>query len=219
MSYDKSGFEIFHVPQLPSDFQILGDDCQIVNIALVSAAAGPACSAAEDPLLTRASPCTETRPGGHGGARSHVLCGAWPRAVPACAAALPLHRAADGRAGAALLALDRGSAGAQADKVKARTRTGGLGSAFARSLGGESLFKVHWKNEDDREGFVGFTAPIPANIIPMNMADFPQVTNGAHDGFCEAPCCAAGAAWRGSLLFAFCACSLFVAPPLPNRRG
>jgi hypothetical protein len=63
----------------------------------------------------------------------------------------------------------------QADKVKAHTTTGGLGSALARSMGGESLFKVQWKNDDDREGFIGFTAPIPANIIPINMAEFPQV--------------------------------------------
>ena len=37
MAHNKTGFDLFHVPQLPADFQILGDDCQIVNVALVSA--------------------------------------------------------------------------------------------------------------------------------------------------------------------------------------
>lgn len=108
---DKAGLELYHIPQLPAEFQILGDDCQIVNIAL--------------------------KPGQEVQAEPGAMCYA-------------------------------------ADKVKARTRTGGFASAVARSMGGESLFKVHWKNEDERDGFVGFTPPIPANIIPINMADFPR---------------------------------------------
>lgn len=116
----KTGFELYHVPQLPTDFQILGDDCQIVNIAL--------------------------RPGQEVQAEPGAMCYA-------------------------------------ADKVKARTRTGGLGSAFARSMGGESLFKVHWKNEGDRDGFVGFTAPIPANVIPIDLGAFTQGILCKQDAF------------------------------------
>jgi hypothetical protein len=79
MAHDKSGFDIFHVPQLPADFQILGENCQIVNIALVRAVLDAPCLGAEDPLLTTRFPCTETRAAGHGRAWSHVLCGglAW----------------------------------------------------------------------------------------------------------------------------------------------
>jgi len=108
---EKAGFDVYHTPQLPADFQILGDDCQILNIAL--------------------------KPGQEVLAEPGAMCYA-------------------------------------ADKVKAHTGTGGLGSAFARSMAGESIFKVTWKNDDDREGFVGFTAPIPASIIPLNMTEFPQ---------------------------------------------
>jgi uncharacterized protein (AIM24 family) len=52
MAQEKTGFEVYHVPALPADFQILGDDCQIVNIALrpgqeLQAEPGAMCYAAD----------------------------------------------------------------------------------------------------------------------------------------------------------------------------
>lgn len=46
-------------------------------------------------------------------------------------------------------------------------------SAGTRILTGESLFMTHFTNRGNRKAKVGFSAPYPGTIIPMNLASFP----------------------------------------------
>ena len=48
---------------------------------------------------------------------------------------------------------------------------GKLFSAGKRLLTGESLFTTHFTNHGDRPASVGFAAPYPGNVIPLNLAE------------------------------------------------
>lgn len=48
---------------------------------------------------------------------------------------------------------------------------GKLFSAGKRMFTGESLFTTHFSNQGGRKSHVGFSAPYPGNIVPLNMAE------------------------------------------------
>src|SRR4051812_26187810 len=47
-------------------------------------------------------------------------------------------------------------------------------SAGSRMLTGESLFMTHFTNRGNRKAKVGFSAPYPGTVIPMDLASFPN---------------------------------------------
>jgi uncharacterized protein (TIGR00266 family) len=47
-------------------------------------------------------------------------------------------------------------------------------SAGSRILTGESLFMTHFTNRGNRKAKVGFSAPYPGTVIPINLAEFPS---------------------------------------------
>jgi uncharacterized protein (TIGR00266 family) len=47
-------------------------------------------------------------------------------------------------------------------------------SAGSRMLTGESLFMTHFTNRGNRKAKVGFSAPYPGTVIPINLAEFPN---------------------------------------------
>jgi uncharacterized protein (TIGR00266 family) len=47
-------------------------------------------------------------------------------------------------------------------------------SAGSRMLTGESLFMTHFTNRGNRKAKVGFSAPYPGTVIPINLKDFPS---------------------------------------------
>lgn len=59
-------------------------------------------------------------------------------------------------------------------------------SSVSRALSGESLFKVKWTNSASDNGFVAFTAPIPSNIVPVDLANYPAGIVCKRDAFLAA---------------------------------
>jgi uncharacterized protein (AIM24 family) len=53
----------------------------------------------------------------------------------------------------------------QSDKMKQKTKFGGIGRMFS----GESIVKSTWTNKGEEQGFVSLTPNEPANIIPINL--------------------------------------------------
>jgi uncharacterized protein (TIGR00266 family) len=47
-------------------------------------------------------------------------------------------------------------------------------SAGSRMLTGESLFMTHFTNRGNRKAKVGFSAPYPGTVIPIDLAEFPN---------------------------------------------
>ena len=47
-------------------------------------------------------------------------------------------------------------------------------SAGSRMLTGESLFMTHFTNRGNKKAKVGFSAPYPGTVIPINLSEFPN---------------------------------------------
>ena len=55
--------------------------------------------------------------------------------------------------------------------IKMVSKMGGLWAGMGRMGGGESAFKVHFKNSGNQPGYIGLTPNFPARIVPINLAD------------------------------------------------
>jgi uncharacterized protein (AIM24 family) len=53
--------------------------------------------------------------------------------------------------------------------VKMVSKMGGLWSGIGRMGGGESAFKVHFKNSGNEVGYIGLTPNFPARVVPINL--------------------------------------------------
>lgn len=60
---------------------------------------------------------------------------------------------------------------------------GKLFSAGKRMFTGESLFTTHFSNEGSGKAHVGFSAPYPGNIVPLNMAELGERVVCQKDAF------------------------------------
>jgi uncharacterized protein (AIM24 family) len=70
--------------------------------------------------------------------------------------------------------------------VKSTVRARGLISSIKSSMGGESLFKIHWKNNGSEVGYIGVSPDFPATIIPINMQQYPGGILCKRDAFMAA---------------------------------
>ena len=60
---------------------------------------------------------------------------------------------------------------------------GKLFSAGKRMFTGESLFTTHFSNEGSGKAHVGFSAPYPGNVVPLNMAELGERVVCQKDAF------------------------------------
>jgi uncharacterized protein (TIGR00266 family) len=60
---------------------------------------------------------------------------------------------------------------------------GKLFSAGKRMFTGESLFTTHFTNEGSAKAHVGFSAPYPGNVVPLNMAELDEHVICQKDAF------------------------------------
>lgn len=69
------------------------------------------------------------------------------------------------------------------------SETGVMGKLFGfgkRMLTGESIFLTHFTNEGNQKRSVGFSAPFPGSIIPLNLAELDEEVTCQKDSFLAA---------------------------------